>query len=136
MAMIDRSQLDMRPGDTVRVWQKVKEKDKTRLQAFEGLVIARKHGKTLGATFTVRKIAAGVGVERIYPLHSPVIDKIDIVKRASKVRRAKLYYIRKKAAKESRRKMKQVFLEKEVSKAPPKLEEVSTGEKEESRKEK
>lgn len=136
MAMVDRSQLDMRPGDTVRVWQKVKEKDKTRLQAFEGLVIARKHGKTLGATFTVRKVAAGVGVERIYPLHSPVIDKIDIIKRALKVRRAKLYYIRKKAAKESRRKMKQVFLEKEVSTVPPKLEEVSTGEKEEERKEK
>ena len=123
--MVDRSQLDMRPGDTVRVWQKVKEKDKTRLQAFEGLVIARKHGKTPGATFTVRKIAAGVGVERIYPLHSPVIDKIDIVKRASKVRRAKLYYIREKAAKESRRKMKQVLLERAVSKAPPKLEEIA-----------
>ena len=123
--MVDRSQLDMRPGDTVRVWQKVKEKDKTRLQAFEGLVIARKHGKEPGATFTVRKIAAGVGVERIYPLHSPVIDKIDVVRRASKVRRAKLYYIRKKAAKESRRKMRQVLLKREEPKAPPKAEEVS-----------
>ena len=97
--------MDIRPGDTVRVWQKIQEKDKTRLQAFEGLVIARKHGREPGGTFTVRKIASGVGTERIFPLYSPVIDKIEIVRRA-KVRRAKLYYIRDKSAKEIRRKMK------------------------------
>ena len=94
--------VDMKPGDTVRVVQKVKEGDKTRLQTFEGLVIARKHGKEAGGTFTVRKVSAGIGVERIYPIHSPNIEKIEIVRRASRVRRAKLYYIREKAARETR----------------------------------
>ncbi|MDP3726229.1 MAG: 50S ribosomal protein L19, partial [bacterium] len=102
----ERRAVGIKSGDTVRVWQKiVEEKGKTRLQAFEGLVIARKHGNEPGATFTVRKIASGVGVERIFPLYSPVIDKIEIVRRA-KVRRAKLYYIRDKSAREIRRKMK------------------------------
>ena len=101
----ERSEIDIRAGDTVRVWQKIQEKGKTRLQVFEGLIIARKHGTEPGATFTVRKIASGVGVEKIFPLYSPMIDKIEVVRR-SKVRRAKLYYIRKKTAKEIRRKMK------------------------------
>lgn len=100
-----RAKLDIRSGDTVRVWSKIKEKDKTRLQAFEGIVLARKHGTEPGATITVRKIASGVGVERIFPLYSPVIDKIEVVKRA-KTRRSKLYYIRDKAAKEIRKRMK------------------------------
>ena len=100
-----RATLDLRSGDTVRVVQKVKEGDKTRLQMFEGLVIARKHGREVGGTFTVRKVVSGVGVEKIFPLYSPVIDKIEIVRRA-KVRRAKLYYIREKSAKMVRRKMK------------------------------
>jgi len=104
-------QVDMRPGDTIRVVQKVKEGDKTRLQTFEGLVIAKKHGKGVTGTFTVRKVSAGVGVERIWPLHSPIIDKIEIVRRASRVRRAKLYYIREKAARDTRRKMRQVRFE-------------------------
>ncbi len=101
----DRAKLDLRAGDTVRVWQKIQEKGKTRLQAFEGLVLARKHGSEAGATFTVRRVASGVGVEKIFPLYSPMIDKIDILKRA-KVRRAKLYHIREKAAKEVRRQMR------------------------------
>jgi large subunit ribosomal protein L19 len=101
----ERKKLDIRSGDTVKVWQKIVEKGKTRLQAFEGLVIATKHGKEPGATFTVRKVTSGVGVEKIFPLYSPALDKIDIVRRA-KVRKAKLYYIRTKAAKEVRRKMK------------------------------
>ena len=100
-----RKALDIRAGDTIRVLSKIEEKGKTRLQAFEGLVLARKHGREAGATFTVRKVSDGVGVERIFPLYSPVIDKIETVRRA-KVRRAKLYYIRDKAAKEIRRKMK------------------------------
>ncbi|MEK7134405.1 MAG: 50S ribosomal protein L19 [Patescibacteria group bacterium] len=100
-----RKALTLRAGDTVRVWSKIEEKGKTRLQAFEGLVLARKHGKEAGATFTVRKVSDGVGVERIFPLYSPTIDKIETISRA-KVRRAKLYYIRDKAAKEIRRKMK------------------------------
>ncbi len=103
----ERASLDLRAGDTVRVWQKIMEKDKVRLQAFEGLVLARKHGREAGATFTVRRVASGVGVEKIFPLYSPMIDKIEIVKRA-KVRRAKLYHIRDKAAKEVRRQMRNV----------------------------
>lgn len=105
--MDQRKQLGIHPGDTVRVWQKIKEKDKTRLQVFEGLVLAHKHGNEPGATFTVRKIASGVGVEKVFPLYSPMIDKIEIVKRA-KVRRAKLYYIRDKAAREIRRQMRKI----------------------------
>ena len=103
----DRKKLDIRAGDTIRVWQKIQEKGKTRLQAFEGLVIAVKHGKEAGGTFTVRKIASGVGVEKIFPLYSPMIDSVETVKR-SKVRRAKLYHIRDKAAKEIRRQMRNV----------------------------
>jgi large subunit ribosomal protein L19 len=106
----DRKKLDMRAGDTVRVFVKIKEKDKDkkdriRLQAFEGLVLARKHGTEPGATFTVRKVSGGVGVERIFPLFSPVLDRIEIVRR-TKTRRSKLYYVREKAAREIRRKMR------------------------------
>ena len=101
----ERAGLALKAGDTVRVWQKIKEKEKIRLQAFEGLVLARKHGGEPGATFTVRRVASGVGVEKIFPLYSPLIDKIEVLKHA-KVRRAKLYHIRKKAAKEIKRQMK------------------------------
>jgi large subunit ribosomal protein L19 len=103
----DRKTFDIKSGDTIRVWQKITEKDKTRLQAFEGLVIAIKHGKEAGATFTVRRVASGVGVEKIFPLYSPMIDSIETLKR-SKVRRAKLYHIREKAAKEIRRQMRNI----------------------------
>ena len=111
----ERRKLDLRSGDTVRVWQKIVEKDKVRSQAFEGLVLARKHGREAGATFTVRRVASGVGVEKIFPLYSPVIDKIEVIKR-SKVRRAKLYHIREKAAKEVNRQMRnqRVAKDKEV----------------------
>jgi len=100
--MEKRKALDIRAGDSVRVTQKIPEKGKFRLQVFEGLVLARKHGKEAGGTFTVRRVASGVGVEKIFPLYSPMIDKIEIVKR-SRVRRAKLYYIREKVAREARR---------------------------------
>ena len=96
---------EIHPGDTLKVQQRIKEGDKERLSAFEGLVIAMKHGKGINATFTVRKVVDGIGVERIFPLHSPVIAKVDILRR-SNVRRAKLYYIRDKAAREVRKKMK------------------------------
>jgi large subunit ribosomal protein L19 len=105
--MESRKALGIRPGDTVRVWQKIEEKGKTRLQAFEGLVLARKHGSEAGATFTVRRVTGGVGVEKIYPLYSPMIDKIEIVRR-SKVRRAKLYHIREKVAREIKRQMRKM----------------------------
>ena len=104
-----RKSLEFRTGDTVRVWVKVledAEKKKYRLQAFEGMVLARKHGKESGATFTVRKVSGGVGVERIFPLYSPMIDKIELVKRST-VRRSKLYYVREKAVRDVRRKLKQ-----------------------------
>ena len=112
-----RQKLDFRSGDTVRVQQKIQEKGKTRLQAFEGLVLARKHGKEAGATFTVRRIASGVGVEKVFPLYSPMIDKIEVVKRA-KVRQSKLYHIRDKAAKEIRRQMRNLRLIKNVEEEP------------------
>src|SRR3989338_3283828 len=105
----ERAGLALKAGDTVRVWQKIKEKEKIRLQAFEGLVLARKHGGEPGATFTVRKVMDGVGVEKVFPLYSPAIDKIELVKR-SKVRRAKLYYVREKAVRDVRRKMKQTLM--------------------------
>lgn len=101
----DRKKIGIQAGDTVRVWQKIQERGKTRLQAFEGLVLARKHGKEAGATFTVRRVTHGVGVEKIFPLYSPMIDKIEVLRR-SKVRRAKLYYIREKVAREIRRQMR------------------------------
>ncbi|KYO66791.1 50S ribosomal protein L19 [Thermovenabulum gondwanense] len=91
---------EFRPGDTVKVYTKVIEGNRERIQVFEGVVIARKGGG-LRETFTVRKISYGVGVERVFPLHSPRIEKIEVV-RKGKVRRAKLYYLRKlkgKAAK-------------------------------------
>lgn len=100
-----RKNLDMRTGDTVRVWQKIQEKGKTRLQSFEGIVLARKHGAEAGATFTVRRNTNGFGVEKIFPLYSPMIDKIEIVKR-SKTRRSKLYYMRDKALKEISKRFK------------------------------
>jgi len=98
---------DIRPGDTVKVYQKIKEGDKERIQIFEGIVIARKHGKEMGATITVRKIVFGVGVERIFPIHSPSLEKIEIINRG-KVRRAKLYYLRKLKGKKAKLKKKEL----------------------------
>ena len=120
-----RKKLDFKAGDTISVWSKILEEkvekkgekkkadskkseaNKYRLQAFEGIILSRKHGTEMGATFTVRKIASGVGVERIFPLYSPMIDKIEITKRSS-ARRAKLYYIRNKAIKDVRKKIHSV----------------------------
>lgn len=100
-----RKNLDLRTGDTVKVHQKIQEKGKTRIQIFEGMILARKHGSEAGATLTVRKSTNGYGVERIFPLYSPMIEKIELVKR-SKVRRAKLYFIRDKAVKEINKRLK------------------------------
>ena len=102
----NRKALDFAAGDTVRVWNKIKESDgKTRLQAFEGMILARKHGTETGATFTMRKVTSGVGVERVYPLFSLSLDKIEIV-RKNMTRRSKLYYVRDKALRDVRRKLK------------------------------
>lgn len=105
----DRRILGIKPGDTVKVHQKIVDKGKTRLQVFEGIVLARKHGDEAGATFTVRKVSQGIGVEKIFPLYTPLIEKIEIVKRA-KVRRAKLYYIREKVTREIKRQMRRMSL--------------------------
>jgi large subunit ribosomal protein L19 len=95
---------DIRPGQQIRISQKIKEGDKERVTVFEGQVLARKHGKTAGATITVRRIASGVGTEIVLPLHLPSIEKIEIL-RQSKTRRAKLYYLR--GAKGKRSKLKE-----------------------------
>ncbi len=131
-----RKKLDFRAGDTINVWSKIleektekkgekKKKDakkteanKFRLQAFEGIVLARKHGTEMGATFTVRKIASGVGVERIFPLYSPMIDKIEVTKK-SRARRSKLYYIRDKAVKDVRSKMRSIANQEEILEETP-----------------
>lgn len=95
----------LKSGWTVKVYQKIKEGDKTRTQAFEGLIIARKHGTEAGGTVTVRKVSGGIGVEKTFPVFLPTISKVEVVKK-SKVRRSKLYYLREKTAKEIRRKTK------------------------------
>lgn len=121
-----RKALPFRSGDVVRVDVKVKEgkdkktgEDKFRVQSFEGIVLARKHGTEMGATFTVRKMSGSVAVERIFPLYSPMIDKINLV-RSNKSVRSKLYFIRDKATKEVRKKLKEI----KKTKAAPALEEI------------
>jgi large subunit ribosomal protein L19 len=95
------------PGDTVKVHVRVTEGSRERIQVFEGVVIARKHGG-INETFTVRKVSGGIGVERIFPVHCPSINKIE-VKRHGKVRRAKLYYLRSRSGKSARIKEKRFF---------------------------
>lgn len=125
----DRAALDFSSGDTVRVWVKIPEKGKFRLQAFEGLVLARKHGAEIGATFTVRKVASGVGVERIFPLYSPMVDSIEVIKRSG-ARRSKLYYVREKAVRDIRKKMKSVRVLADAT--PEEAEETAVEEKTEA----
>ena len=94
---------ELKPGYTVVVHQKIKEGGKERVQPFEGLILATKHGSGINATITVRKISGGVAVERIFPIHAPTIEKIEVTKK-SKVRRAKLYYLRGKFGKKAKMK--------------------------------
>ncbi len=114
----ERVALGLRAGDTVRVWQKIEEikvgraankkvttTRNVRTQAFEGIVLAVKHGTEAGAMFTVRKVASGVGVEKIFPLYSPMIESIEVLRRA-RTRRAKLYFIRRKATRDVKRAMR------------------------------
>lgn len=96
---------EIKPGYLICVHQKIKEGGKERTQSFEGIVLARKHGKGISATITLRGVRAGVGVERIFPIHSPIIEKIEILKKG-RVRRAKLYYLREKTEKEIKKKLK------------------------------
>jgi len=109
LEMLEKEQMRVdipafRPGDTVRVHARIKEGEKERIQVFQGVVIRKRKGNT-GASFTVRKISYGIGVERIFPLHSPSIEKIEVVTRG-KVRRARLYYLRKLRGKAARIKEK------------------------------
>lgn len=102
---VDNSQMRtdlpaFRPGDTVRVHVKIKEGDKFRIQVFEGVVIAQKNNG-ISSTFTVRKVSSGYGIERIFPLHSPIIEKLEVVK-SGKVRRARLYFLRGRRGKAAR----------------------------------
>lgn len=96
---------DLKTGWTVKIYQKIKEGDKSRVQAFEGIIIARKHGNEPGGTITVRKASGGFGVEKTFPLRLPTITKIEVVKKAG-TRKSKLYYLRDKSARETRKKMK------------------------------
>jgi len=105
LQVLDREQMRadipaFKPGDTVKVHVRIREGDKERVQVFQGVVIRKRKGRT-NATFTVRKISYGVGVERIFPLHSPMIDKIELVSRG-RVRRSRLYYLRKLRGKAAR----------------------------------
>jgi len=106
---------DIKSGDLVRVHQKIKEKNKERIQIFEGRVIARKHGKGINSTITVRRVMNNVGVEKIFPIHSPVIEKIEVVSRG-KVRRAKLYYLRAVSPKKAR--LKKIELKEAIGTEP------------------
>jgi large subunit ribosomal protein L19 len=116
--MKERAALGLRSGDTVRVWQNIVELKQgkaankkevvtknMRKQAFEGLILAVKHGTEPGSMFTVRKVSSGVGVEKIFPLYSPMIDSIEVLRR-TRTRRSKLYFIRRKAASEVKRAMR------------------------------
>jgi len=102
----ERKLPDLKPGDTIKVHQKIKEGDKERIQIFEGVIIAKKHGKGIPATITVRKVVDGIGVERIFPIHSPSVEKFEVI-RHGKVRRAKLYYLRTAKGKKARLKKKE-----------------------------
>ena len=140
--MQKRAALNLRAGDVVRVWQNITEikKEKqankkealvknVRKQAFEGTILAVKHGTEAGATFTVRRVASGVGVEKIFPLYSPMIDEVEVLRR-TRTRRAKLYFIRRKAASEVKRAMRKqltVAPEAESEAVAPVNEEELTG---------
>jgi len=105
LQVLDKEQMrtdipQFKPGDTVKVHVRIKEGDKERVQVFQGVVIRRRKGR-VNSTFTVRKVSYGVGVERIFPLHSPMIDKIEVVTRG-RVRRSRLYYLRKLRGKAAR----------------------------------
>ncbi len=95
----------IKPGAVVRVSERIKEKDKERISNFKGVVLARKHGKEIGATFTVRATLGDVAVEKVYPINSPIIAKVEILSSPKKVHRSKLYFLRKVSKKVSRKKI-------------------------------
>jgi len=96
----------IKSGAKVRVWERIIEGEKERKSAFEGMVIARKHGNETGGTFTVRKIVSEIGVEKVYPINSPIISKIEIISSPKKVHKSKIYYVREFSAKKIRERIK------------------------------
>ena len=108
---------NLQVGWTVKIHQKIREGDKTRTQAFEGIIIAKKHGQEAGGTITVRKVSDGIGVEKIFPFYLPSIEKVQVLKKPS-IRRAKLYYLRDKTSREIKKKMKQAAKSNLASLAP------------------
>lgn len=115
-----------RAGDTVRVHSKIREGDKERTQAFEGVVIRMRRGG-IRSSFTVRKISFGIGVERIFPLHSPVVERIEVVRRG-RVRRAKLYYLRRRIGKHARVRAEKMGIAAELVAPPPPVAEIPAAE--------
>ena len=119
---------DLKVGMTVRVHQRLKAGEKGKNQMFEGIIIARKHGDEPGATITVRRVVSGYGVEKVYPLRLPSIEKIDVIK-TGRTRRAKMYYLREKTAKEIRKKTRAELAHLKVLEKNPELAETPAEEK-------
>jgi len=115
---------EIKPGMYLRVYQKIKEGDKSRIQRIEGLVLSRKHGSEPGATVTIRRIIKGVGVEWTLPIFSPTIEKVELIKE-TKTRRAKLYYVREKSQKETRKRLKSLRKSKKVKVEEKQLQEAT-----------
>ncbi len=108
--MIDKEIIaKIKPGAKVKVWERIKEGDKERLTPFEGIVLARKHGDEPGATFTVRAVLQEIGVEKVYPIYSPMIKKVEILSTPKKIHKSKLYYLRSLPAKKVREKMRKIL---------------------------
>ena len=99
----------IKPGARVKVWERIKEGDKERESPFEGVVISRKHGNEPGATFMVRSIIQNIGVEKVYPINSPKISRVDILDSPKKIKRSKLYYFRELSPKKIRDKMRKIY---------------------------
>ncbi|OGM92602.1 hypothetical protein A2524_03495 [Candidatus Wolfebacteria bacterium RIFOXYD12_FULL_48_21] len=95
----------IKPGASVRVWERIKDGEKERVSKFQGIVIATKHGKEIGSTFTVRSIISEIGVEKVYPFNTPLISKVEVLTAPKKVRRAKLYFVRSLSKKKTREKI-------------------------------
>ena len=104
---LKKSLPEMKSGDTVKVYEKIPDEKKKKSQIFEGVLIAKKHGEGINGTFTIRRIIDGVGVEKVYPYHSPLVEKIEVIKKG-KARRSKLYYLREESEKKVRRKLRSV----------------------------
>lgn len=96
----------IKPGAKIRITERIKEGDKERTSAFEGLVLSRKHGSEAGATFIVRSVIQEVGVEKVYPIHSPIISKVEVISSPKKIKRAKLYFVRNLSERKIREKLK------------------------------